>query len=151
MTDQLTEELTKAKGGLSKVTIGLLAAIALVLAFGGGILVQKTWGSTTTTTAAPAGQRFGNGTPPSGVQGGGRNGTVGTIDRVEGGTVYVKQQDGTVIKVTTSDSTQVTKTVEGALSDLKPGERIVIQGQKGSDGSVSAQRITQGATGPGGP
>ena len=146
MTDQLTEELTKAKGGLSKVTIGLLAAIALVLAFGGGILVQKTWGSTTTTAAAPGPQRFGNGTPPSGFPGAGRSGTAGTIDRVEGGTVYVKQQDGTVIKVTTSDSTQVT--VAGTLSDLKAGERIVIQGQKGSDGSVTAQRITQSQSGP---
>jgi hypothetical protein len=159
-TDELSQQLTKAKGGLSKVTIGLIAAIALVLAFGGGVLVQKAWGSSTTTAADPGanGQRFprngnGTGTPPSGAPGFGRGGagTTGTIDHIDGGTVYVKQPDGTVVKVTTSDTTQVSKTAVGKVSDLKAGETIVIQGQKSGDGTVTAQRITERPAGTGGP
>jgi cytochrome c-type biogenesis protein CcmE len=59
--------------------------------------------------------------------------------------VYVKTAQGTDVKVSTSDSTTVGVTQQGKLADLKPGATVVVQGQAGSDGTVTAQAITQEA------
>jgi hypothetical protein len=67
---------------------------------------------------------------------------VGTISRVEGNTVYVKMQDGTEVKVSTTDSTRVELTQPGKLSDLKTGTSVAVQGQRAEDNSVTAQSIT---------
>ena len=59
--------------------------------------------------------------------------------------MYVKTAQGTDVKVSTSDSTTVGVTQPGKLSDLKPGATVVVQGQAGDDGTVTAQAITQQA------
>jgi hypothetical protein len=159
----IDQELTQAKRGFGKVTIGLGIGVLVVAAFFGGIWVHSATASS--NTAAPAAQnqrgqgRFpggggyngGGGAPPSGApgapgQGGGgggfRGGTVGTIDRVDGTTVYVKMQNGTEVKVSTTDSTRVELTQPGKVADLKAGTSVVVQGSRAEDNSVSAQSIT---------
>jgi hypothetical protein len=155
----IDQELTQAKRGFGKVTIGLGIGVLVVAAFFGGIWVHSATATASSSTAAPAagtprGQgRFPNGyngAPPSGAAGapgqggagGLRGGTVGTIDRVEGNTVYVKMQDGTEVKVSTTDSTRVELTQPGKIADLKAGTSVVVQGQRAEDNSVSAQTIT---------
>jgi hypothetical protein len=146
----LDQELTQAKRGLSKVTIGLgVVALALVAFFGGVWTHSAIAGGTPAASDTPqrtGGARIGpGGTPPNGGQGGAvfRGGTAGTIDRIEGNTIYVKMPDGSEVKVSTSDTTKVETTVEGQMSDLTPGASVMVQGQRADDGSVSAQTITK--------
>ena len=148
LENDLTTELKERKRGIGKTTMILGVAVLAIVAFVGGVFVQKSFGSTQTPTRA-AGRQF-NGTPPSGAQqrpnGGGNfggRGTTGTIDHVDGTTVYVKTPNGQIVKVSTSDTTKVQITSEGKLSDLKAGQQVVVQGQPGQDGTVTGQTITQ--------
>jgi Domain of unknown function (DUF5666) len=153
----IDQELGQAKRGFGKATIGLGAGVLVVAAFFGGVWVHSaTAGSNSTPVAQTprgnGGGRFGGGypgggTPPSGANapggvGGGLRGTAGTIDRVEGNTVYVKMPNGTEVKVSTTDSTRVEVSQEGKLTDLKPGTSVVVQGQRSEDNAVQAQTIT---------
>ena len=72
--------------------------------------------------------------------------TAGQVKSVDGNTVEVTTQ-ADVVKVKLTDQTQIQKTVSGATSDIKPGERIVVQGSKGADGAVDARSIQLGQTG----
>jgi hypothetical protein len=144
----LATELKQSKRSMGKLTVGLIAAVLLVGAFFGGV---ATHAAVADDPAPPAAQgpRFG-GFPGGGGQGGqggaggaGRGGAIGTIERIDGGTIYVKTIDGREVKVSTSDSTQVRVSQEGALSDLAAGQTIAVQGSTGSDGTVTAQTITQ--------
>ncbi|MFD9699853.1 hypothetical protein [Lentzea sp. NPDC059081] len=155
LENDLSAQLKERKAGFGKTTVILGVAVLAIVAFVGGVFVQKSFGSTQTPARQnAAGRQFpgGNGTPPSGAQqrpnGGnfGGRGTVGTIDHVDGTTVYVKTQNGKVVKVTTSDSTKVEVTSEGKLTDLKDGQQVVVQGQAGQDGTVTGQTITQRPT-----
>ncbi|SEQ19651.1 hypothetical protein [Lentzea albida] len=149
LENDLSAELQERKTGVGKTTVVLGVAVLAIVAFVGGVFVQKSFGASETPTRQTAsGRQFpGGGTPPSGVnrQGGGQfgRGTVGTIDHVDGTTVYVKTQNGQVVKVSTSDSTKVEISSEGELADLKAGQQVVVQGQAGSDGTVTGQTITQ--------
>ena len=150
-------DLAAPKAGVSRVTLGLGVGVLVLAAFGGGVWTHSAFGSTTTSASAPAAGRTGGGfrggangqTPPSGVPGNGNRaggfgrGTVGTVDHVDGTTIYVKTQDGTVVKVSTSDTTKVDVTKEGALADLVAGSQVVVQGTAGDDGTVAAQTVTQ--------
>jgi hypothetical protein len=147
--EDLTEELKQTKRSVSKLTLGLGAGVLVVAAFFGGVATH----AAVADKAQPAAQ--GNNRPrqfpgagqggQNGQGGGGfRGGTVGTIDHVDGKDVYVKTPDGKTVKVSTSDSTQVRISQQGAVTDLKAGETVVVQGSTGSDGTVTAQTITQG-------
>jgi hypothetical protein len=155
LENDISAELKERKTGFGKTTVILGVAVLAIVAFVGGVFVQKSFGASETPARQnAAGRQFpgGNGgTPPSGAnrQGGGQfggRGTVGTIDHVEGTTVYVKTQNGQIVKVSTSDTTKVEVTSEGKLTDLKAGQQVVVQGQAGSDGTVSGQTITQRPT-----
>ncbi|WNV83955.1 hypothetical protein [Umezawaea sp. Da 62-37] len=161
--DDLTGELGKAKVGVSKVTLGLGVGVLVLAAFGGGVWTHSAFGSTTSASAPAAGRAGGGGfrggagtdggTPPSGVPGNRGNGngtgfgrgTIGTVDHVDGTTIYVKTQDGKVVKVSTSDTTKVELSKEGAVADLAAGNQVVVVGQAGDDGTVAAQTVTQRA------
>ncbi|MFL6140789.1 MAG: hypothetical protein ACJ72N_02820 [Labedaea sp.] len=150
----LGAELKQNKRSLNKVTLGLGGAVLLVAAFFGGVATH----AAIAKPAQPAAQQAGNGrngVGPFGGRngGGGQNGTgqgqngfrgtVGTIDHVDGTDVYLKTPDGRTVKVSTSDQTQVRISQPGKVSDLKQGENIIVQGSAGTDGTVSAQTITQ--------
>ncbi|SMC55712.1 hypothetical protein [Lentzea albidocapillata] len=145
LENDITAELKERKAGVGKTTVVLGVAVLAIVAFVGGVFVQKSFGAGETPTRQnAAGRQFG-GTPPSGQNRpnpAGR-GTIGTIDHVDGTTVYVKTQNGQVVKVSTSDTTKVEISSEGELTDLKAGQQVVVQGQAGSDGTVTGQTITQ--------
>ncbi|WP_043639221.1 hypothetical protein [Nonomuraea candida] len=85
------------------------------------------------------GQQDGTGQP-----GGGAGATVGTVEKVEGGKVYVKTADGATVTVTTTDRTTVRVSKPGKVSDLEAGTTVVVRGQQGDDGAVAAASISQG-------
>src|SRR2546430_4244397 len=144
----LNAEMRRAAKPFSRTTVVLAGLVVLAIAFGGGAWTHAAFGSSSPST--PTRQAGGTqGANPSGTQAGGGlrggRGTTGTVDRVDGTTVYVKTAQGTDVKVSTSDSTTVGVTQQSKLSDLKPGATVVVQGQAGEDGTVTAQAITQEA------
>ncbi|GHG14919.1 MULTISPECIES: hypothetical protein [Amycolatopsis] len=148
----LNAEMRHAAKPFSRTTLVLAGLVVLAIAFGGGAWTHAAFGSSTPTRpsgtaggnqARTGGQQAGAGQQGGGFRGG--RGTTGTVDRVDGTTVYVKTAQGDDVKVSTSDSTTVGVTQQGKLSDLKPGATVVVQGQAGDDGTVAAQAITQQA------
>jgi len=82
----------------------------------------------------------------AGFRGGADNGqrsgfTAGEIIAKDDKSVTVKLQNGGSKIVFLSDSTEITKSAAGALSDLEIGKNIIVNGTANSDGSVTAQTI----------
>jgi hypothetical protein len=105
------------------------------------------------------GQFQGQGVAPSGTpQAGQRSfqaaagGLMGTIEKVEGNTVVITTDSGSVT-VQTSDTTLIEKTVSVGVADLTVGERVIVSGTKNDDGSYTARSIQSvrgmQSTGPG--
>ncbi len=84
----------------------------------------------------------GNGTGAT-AGGGAGNVTTGTVKLVDGTTVYIQTSDGNVVTVKTNGSTSVQVAQGGALSDLTPGAQVTVEGAAGSDGSVTATKVTK--------
>ncbi|SEM35353.1 hypothetical protein [Nonomuraea pusilla] len=154
--DDLREELAaQPRRGVSRLTVGLAAGVVLVAGILIGIQAGRLSGSPSAASAPSglsgtfAGQRQpGAGGLPGGygqrgaAQGGG--GTMGTVEKVEDGKVYVLTTDGSTVTVTTTGETAVRVTAPGEVSDLKPGSTVVVRGQRGQDGTVAASSITEG-------
>lgn len=146
----LQAEMRHAAKPFSRATMILAGLVVIAAAFTGGAWTHSAFGSTSTGTparqaSAPSGTaQAGQGAQGTqgGAQGARGRGTVGTVDRVEGTTVYVKTAQGTDVAVTTSDSTTVGVTQAGKLADIKPGATVTVQGQTGEDGKVQATAIT---------
>ena len=66
---------------------------------------------------------------------------VGEIILKDDKSVTVKLNDGGSKIIFTSDSTSVTKSAQGALSDLQIGTQILANGMPNQDGSITAQTI----------
>jgi hypothetical protein len=150
---------------LPKITTALVAAALLCGGFLGGVLVEKhSAGSSSRGGANFA--AFGTGTGGTGTGAAGRTGrggfgglggtgsgpgtgssaVSGTVTVVTGNTLYVTAADGSVYTVTTNGSTAVSIAQSGSLSQLKPGQTVVIAGSNDGKGDVTATSITAGST-----
>lgn len=76
-----------------------------------------------------------------GMTGGNRPGVVGTVDSVAGNAITVTTTQGTATKVTLNEKTPVQRTVAGSVSDLKAGDRVMVTGERGDDGNVTASAV----------
>lgn len=56
----------------------------------------------------------------------GRAAAIGTVKSVSGSTLQLTQQDGSTVSVTVDAQTTIQKTVNGAIGDIQPGERLTI-------------------------
>ena len=106
--------------------------------------------------AAAGGQfaQFGQGAQGGGQAGPGRGIAFGTVDHVDGKTLYLTGANGQQEKVTLTDQTQILKQAPGSAADLTAGARVTVQpqGQPAADGTVTAatvQIVPEGAA-PGG-
>ncbi len=161
---QLAARPPRAK--LPKLTLALAAAVLTGGGFLGGLTVGKSSASTG-SGGLPAGlaggfpgggalPSGGTGTGGTGTSGGGLpggfagGGTVGTIKLVDGHTIYVQSFSGTITRVSTSGSTRIQVSATGTVKDLQPGQTVVVQGSKRSDGSVAATSVSQSSLGGGG-
>ena len=61
---------------------------------------------------------------------------------VDGPNIYVTDAQGNVVKVVTSPSSRFTKTGPATVQDVRPGDTVIVQGQKGEDGIVTATAVT---------
>lgn len=77
---------------------------------------------------------------PGLAAGAGRAGTTGTVKSIEGDTITVTTRNGET-KVKIASDTAVQKMQQGTLQDVKPGMRIVVTGEAGANGVVTARSI----------
>jgi len=137
-------------------TLLLAGCVVAALAFTGGVLVEKDRSPAGGRggAAAFAAARGGSGGASRGAAGGPAGGaaaglTVGTIKLVDGSTIYVSDAQGNIVKVTTAKSTTVSRTQDGKVSDLRPGQSVTVRGSAGPSGDVAATTVTEGAPGGG--
>ncbi|WP_431894909.1 hypothetical protein [Nonomuraea sp. bgisy101] len=152
------EEEFQPRRRTSRLTLGLVAALVLVAGVLIGIQAHKLLGGSTAAAGQfgprtgygvqqPSGGTGPQGQPPGGaIRGRGQGGaaTVGTVEKVEKDRITLKTMDGSTVVVTTTGETTVQVTEQGALSDLKTGTTVVVQGEKGGDGEVAATSISEG-------
>lgn len=166
--DDADDFLPPRRKRMGPLTVALLLMLVAALGVYGGVRLQKARGTTSTAAAAATAAARGAGFRAFGAQGGtggtapaggnsqggaagaGAGATIGTIKLVDGDTIYVTTQDGSIVKVkTTAASTTITRSVTGTAADLQPGQTVVVQGAAGSDGTVAATRVTEGGVGGG--
>jgi hypothetical protein len=142
---------------VNRGTVVLAGLLLLVGGFLAGAQVQKHFGATTGGRAGQNQNAGGNGAFAGGggfQRGGGQNGgdangqttsnvRTGTVKLVDGSTVYIQTPDGQVLTVRTNGSTAVQVTQPGALSDLTPGTQVSVEGPAGSDGAVTATKVSR--------
>jgi hypothetical protein len=76
-----------------------------------------------------------------GAGGGFGRGTAGKVTSLDGNTLTITDNQGQKVTVQLSDSTVIEKTVSAGKTDLASGATVTVQGQRGTDGSVSATTI----------
>jgi len=130
-------------------TLAIVAALAVGVV--GGVFIGRSGAAHAGPGTFARGQFVGgNSSQIQGGSGAGRSFagggfTTGKIVAIDGTTITVKAQDGTEKKVTTSDKTRVSKTTTSSVGALKKGETVTVIGATGSDGTVAATSISQGA------
>jgi len=139
----------------------LLALVLVAGGFWGGSALQKNQGSSSTGALVGVAARFRSaagagatgaagaaGSRFAGLFGGSTAAAAGTISVVNGDTLYVDDTStGSIVKVTLTKSTTITRNADAAAIDLRPGDTVTIQGATGSSGAVTATSVS--ATAPG--
>ena len=146
------ESAKPTKGFRVPIPAAALVIIAVgLLGLWGGAQLKGNNASASTTNgngAANGGFRRGNGEFPGGNGGGngagGRGGTVGTVQSVNGNTITITTPNGGTTTVTIGGSTTITQTDTGSISDITPGENIIVRGTSNSDGTTTADQVTVG-------
>jgi hypothetical protein len=133
-------QIEKGEQASSGATGGAGAGLASRLA---GIRGGGTSGAGGGSGKAPAGGAAGG---FAGTGAGGARPTTGTVAYLAGNTLYVTNPEGTTVKVNTSPATSVTKTVKAEVKGIHPGETVTVTGVTGSNGAVSAESVSVGAT-----
>jgi hypothetical protein len=156
--DNLADELAARQPVrlTSRTTLALSGAVLILGGFLGGVLVQKNFGTPTTSGLAAGAVAGGNarggfggaggsgqaGTGQTGAGTGTRNTTTGKVKVVDGTTVYLTTADGQVITVKTSSSTTVRAEQSVTLKDLAVGATVTVQGTTNADGVITATQVT---------
>jgi hypothetical protein len=135
---------------MNKKSLIITIAVAVVFAgagFLGGMQYQKTKRITFTGDSQMfnRGGTAGLNNRPRGTRTG-MQPVSGEITAVDDKSVTVKTNDGSSKIVIFSATTSINKTSTGAASDLKTGEKVMIIGTSGTDGTVTAQSISIGGT-----
>ena len=65
----------------------------------------------------------------------------GTVDKLDGQALSVKQRDGQITTVTLASSAAIETLVKRSLTDIKPGDFVASTGIKGKDGKIHAIEV----------
>jgi hypothetical protein len=165
----LAEELTKAPRArrLPGLTTCLGAGVVLAVGFVIGAQADRHTGQPGSSSAQGAPGMPGGGMPGGGMRGGGMPGqagggqgqggsgnpgasggagaTTGTVQKIDGKTIYV-QTAGGVVQVKMTGTTKIRILQNGSAKDLRSGTSVVVQGAQAKDGTVTATSISQGAS-----
>lgn len=136
-----------------RVLIGLGILALVILAAGGGFYYGTSVGEARASQARQ--QVFQQGMRGQGAQftgafataqseqeGGTRmgGGILGTIEAIEGDTLVVTTQEGT-LRVRATDTTLIEKYSSVGVDQLETGEQVTVSGSRNDDGSVTARSI----------
>jgi hypothetical protein len=131
------------------VIIAVVAVVVGAAGFFGGMQYEKGKAPVTSSGsfnggsfAASAGaQGTLRGRNGAGMMRNGSRPVVGQILSIDSKTVTVQLADGSSKIVLLTDTTVVTKTDTGAVSDLKTGDKVGVIGTTNSDGSITAENV----------
>ena len=119
--------------------IVITGVVALIIGAGIGYAGAGMFSHPTTP-----GQQFTRGTG-NGMMGGTRSMgggfLTGTVSSKDAGSITLNTRDGSSHVVLITPNTTVSKSVNGALTDVTTGTTIIVSGTTNSDGSVSASLI----------
>jgi len=144
--DDLTEQLAARapRRLVNRATVVLAGLVLLIGGFVAGAQVEKNFGHPGSVSAAPTafptGGRFGGGFAAPSPTGGA---TTGVVKFVDGTTVYITMPNGDVLTVKTDGSTAIQLTQPGTVKDLQVGATVTVTGPAGSDGTMTATKITK--------
>jgi hypothetical protein len=143
----------------NRLTWSLLVLLVLSAGFIGGAFAQKQLGPSGSSGVPdfaalmagggpPAGTGFpgsgsGDGTLTEGDPTSGGDTTTGTVTLVDGMNLYLTDSSGRTVKVVVPPTASVTGQEEVALSELAAGTSVLVQGEAGSDGTVTATSVAQ--------
>jgi len=139
------------------LTKGLIVGILMVVAFGGGVMIQKQHDASSASASSgvpsfaggiPAGAGAGGGGSSNGGASGGSTAAsgpvvVGTVVGVAGNDVTVKDLGGSTHVVHVSATTGLATTSVTWSTSLKPGTTVSVNGTKADDGTITATTVTQ--------
>lgn len=138
----------------SKTTLAMAGIVCLVAGFGGGYYARGL-----IRPARIPGQ-FANRTGQPGQNNAFRNGLLGgangrpiagSIQTVGNGSLTIKTPDGSSRVVLLTSDTTFNKMIEGSAADFTTGTQVIVTGQEGTDGSVTATSIQAAPNNPPGP
>ena len=87
-----------------------------------------------------AGNAAGNNSAGQQRRNGFGGGVTGQIKTVENNSLTISTaQDVTTVNL--SDATRIQKSADGTLADLQPGVRVLVTGQRNSNGNITAEEI----------
>jgi hypothetical protein len=125
--------------------------LVVIIIVGAGVFYGgMKYGQSKTSSGNPSGQNFQNLTPEqrqqlsqnrAGRGGNGENFLSGEVISKDQQSLTIKMPDGSSNIIFFSDSTKVSKTIDGATSDIETGKQIMVSGSQNSDGSYTAQTI----------
>jgi hypothetical protein len=140
----------------------IAVVVVVVIAVGvGAFFGGRATGGPSTQAASANGQANGqpgqmptDGSLPSGTRdgsGSSRGDMIsGSIIAADDSSITIKTSDGSSKIVLISDSTSISKTEDASKSDLITGEEVMVTGTSNEDGSVTATRVSLGASIPSG-
>jgi hypothetical protein len=109
--------------------------VALAFGFGGlyvGIHAEKgqAASSGSTRVALPAAGRSTGGV------------TVGTVTRIDGDTIYVKEGSGATVAVKLVSATTISKSRSVSSRSVRPGDSVAVEGTAGSGGVIKSTSVS---------
>ncbi len=155
------EFVVESKKRLRTSTVILYTLLLLAIGFYAGMRYQKSQTSNSTTPGASSqASRFGLGTLSSSSSrksraGGARLGAgrasgfaarfggavTGTVANISGNTLYITESSGNTVEVSTNGAT-FTQTTSGSVSNVLPGDTVLIRGSKQANGSYEATSVS---------
>lgn len=126
------------------MSIRRFAPVLLALALGAVACSSGPSVTTTTSTSSPTAQPGAAASP-----GAFRRGLAGTVTSFDGSTLVLATRQGATVKVLTSGSTAVTKSVTATVGDIVPNDTVIVTGPQNPDGSYAATAIVDGTLGAG--
>jgi len=137
-----------------KTTLIIVIVFAVVVAAGagvGGFFAGKAYERNQANTvrndflSSRGIQNFNPNSASTGTNGQARvfgGGSFGTIKSIDGNTITLTTAQNTEVKITLSDTTRIEKTTSGATSDLTTGLEVSVNGQRDSNGNITATQVT---------
>jgi uncharacterized protein DUF5666 len=133
---------------VTPASAALAAVVIAAVGFIGGVEVQKGQAD----DAGAAGGAAGGAAVAAGATGGARGGfagrggaqgnaTIGSVSNKHGSTLYVKDGNGNTVRVKTTSHSKINRTATASAGAIHPGDTVIVQGTKSSNGTITATQI----------